>query len=61
MNIPVKTMHALEQHVVSLGVCPKCHRKTLREAFSDKHFGRWMQCDVPCLHVYVLPPVEAAA
>lgn len=55
--IPVKPMHGLETRVAELGVCTKCHKKTLREKHADE-WMRWSQCET-CLTIYVLP-LEAA-
>lgn len=46
-------MSKLQETVVELGVCPKCHSKTLEEKHADEHF-RACQCS-DCLHVWMLP------
>jgi hypothetical protein len=45
-------MHPLQERVVGLGVCPKCHTKTLE----PKHEGAGMQFNQcgRCLTVYVV-------
>jgi ribosomal protein L37AE/L43A len=47
-------MKPLQQQVVERGVCPKCHKKTLRHVHTCEHFSSW-QC-TKCLHVYMLEP-----
>ena len=46
-------MRPLEERVAKLGVCPRCHKKTLRLYYTGADLD-WFQCD-QCLHVYMLP------
>lgn len=50
-------MHPLQERVVGLGVCPKCHTKTLE----PKHEAEGMQFNQchQCLTVYVVAPWKA--
>lgn len=47
-------MTPLQERVTGLGVCSKCHTKTLAEKCSNEA-GRWLQCS-KCLTVFVSPP-----
>jgi ssDNA-binding Zn-finger/Zn-ribbon topoisomerase 1 len=45
-------MHPLQERVVGLGVCPKCHTKTLRPKYEAEGM-QFNQCD-RCFTVYVV-------
>ena len=51
--IKAATMTTLEQPVSELGVCPRCHHKTLSCVHSDAEM-RSSQC-AWCKHVWILP------
>lgn len=44
-------MTPLQERVVGLGVCSKCHTKTLQERLSNE-LGDWMQC-TKCFTVFL--------
>lgn len=50
-----RVMTPLQSQVAELGVCPKCHSKTLVEKHNDGEFIKWDQCSM-CLNVYAAPP-----
>ena len=43
----------LEEQAVRLGVCSKCHKKTLAHRITNE-LGKCMQC-TGCLRVFILP------
>lgn len=50
-----KIMTPLQAQVAELGVCPKCHTKTLVEKHNDGEHIKWDQCRA-CLNIYAGPP-----
>lgn len=48
-----KIMHGLQQQVVEIGKCPKCHQKSLVSRHNDGE-NEWFQCG-RCRDVYLLP------
>lgn len=57
--IKPSVMTPLAQQVVELGMCSKCHKKTLRHIHSCEHFSSW-QC-ATCKHVFMLEPSAASS
>lgn len=45
-------MHPLQERVIGLGLCPKCHTKTLRQGLEAEGV-QFCQCE-RCLIVYVI-------
>jgi hypothetical protein len=50
--IKTSVMHQLQERVVGLGLCPKCHTKTLRPVHEAEGM-QFNQCS-RCLTVYVV-------
>lgn len=57
--LKVAIMHPLQERVVGLGVCPKCHKKNLRPAYEAEGM-QFNQCG-NCLNVYVTDSTNAAS
>ena len=57
--IKTALMHTLQEQCVVIGVCPKCHAKTL----GTVHQALDMQFDqcTKCLTVFVSPPLRISA
>lgn len=51
--IKTALMHQLQERVAGLGICPRCHSKTLWTAHEALDMS-FEQCE-KCLTVYVLP------
>lgn len=50
--IKPNVMTPLQRQVVDLDMCPHCHKKTLRYAYSCELFSAWQCTD--CNRVYIL-------